>query len=342
MSWLGLTLTLAGCGLDPAAKEEGRSKETTEHDITYNAAFSKATDVSGVADATTEENALKTYFKGKELLSKAYFAKDEAKAKQYAAEAERCFERSLRFYAPDIEAMAAGKKPVHSSANWEFLKALHETWSKAIGLSGKRMAIKERIDGNVKDAWALAVVSRMVQDESDEERRRKLIAEKFSEIRNALVSGDAYAERLAARKEAVGEKKQAKAIAVASVATTEKAAAAKSSVATSLVAKPVAPALAATDVKLADGLVTEDPVTGKAALSVANEAGKPAAAAKVAAVENPRPVEEKGRPLPAGFTPHFSSPAKLYIGDRLYTLPPTPGKLYIGDRIYTLPAQEKP
>ncbi|MCX6907394.1 MAG: hypothetical protein NTY01_05065 [Verrucomicrobia bacterium] len=374
---LGVLLVATSCDRNPFYKDADSESETTEHNIPYSAAAAKPVDVSRVGEAPTEENALKSYFKGKKFLSMAYFAKDDAKAKQYGAEAERCFEKSLKFYVPDIRAMVAGKKPVHPSANWEFLKSLHESWSVSIGLCGKRLAAKEYIDGNAKDAWALSVISRMAPGEENEEKRRKLIDEKFAEIREGLGGGDKYAERLAAMQSAA-EKKQPQTVRTVAMAGSEPGLAAKSPTATPVVTSLVKTNVAAAKTKLEDGLVAEDPLTGKAAFSIKTALGTPPPVAATAvvrttkrddtkvalaaattsgiekkAVAPPAVVESKDnasapKPTPeqcparAEFKPWLSSPGKLYIGDRIYTLPAAPGKLYIGDRVYTLPAQEKP
>lgn len=368
---LGLGLLSTGCDrllrVYVVEKEEGK-----EHSVSYNAADSEdGIDVSGNLEALTEENALKAYFKGKKLLSMAYFAKTQAQAKQYSAEAEKWFQRGLRFYVPDIEAMTAGKKPIHASANWEFLKGLHEAWSESITLSGKRLASREHIDRNAKDAWALSVISRMIQNEGNEQERRELIAGKFSEIREILGSNDKYARQLMAKKEAADRNRST--AAASKKEQTSKPPAVAASV--SMMAKAnVAPAKVALD----QGLVGEDPVTGKASFSMkigpgqtgtvtgVSKAKEPAVAEVRRVVVPPQPVSvskkdvepqvvqpasSRGVAFAEGTKPHVVSPepqrffpsqAKIYIGDRLHVLPPSSGKLYIGDRIHTLPPQEKP
>lgn len=318
---LGTLLVATSCDRNPIYKDADSESERTEHNIPYSAAASKPVDVSGVGGAPTEANALKSYFQGKKFLSQAYFAKDDAKAKQYGAEAERCFERSLRFYVPDIEVMLAGKKPVHPSANWEFLKSLHESWSGSISLSGKRLAAKEYIDGNAKDAWALSVISRMAQGEENEEKRRNLIKEKFAEIREGLNGGDKYAERLASMQSAA-EKKQPQAVRTVAMAGSDPVPAAKP-----IVAMPVVTSLAKTNKVVSAATKTA---------VIEKKAAAPPVVAKIKDTASARKPTPEPPPARAEFKPWLSTPGKLYVGDRLYTLPATPGKLYIGDKVYTL------
>jgi hypothetical protein len=370
---VGLSLGLLSTGCDRLLRVYVVEKEDDkEHPVSYKAAASEdEIDVSGNLEALTEENALKAYFKGRKLLSMAYFAKTQAQAKQYSAEAEKWFQRSLRFYVPDIEAMTAGKKAIHASANWEFLKGLHEAWSESITLSGKRLVSKEYVDRNAKDAWALSVISRMIQNEGNEEERRDLIAGKFSEIREILGSNDKYARQLIAKKEAA-DKNRSTAAAMKKEQTSKPPPVV---VSVSMMAKAnVAPAKVALD----QGLVSGDPVTGKASFSMkigpgqtgtatsVSKAKEPAVAEVRRVVAPPQPVSVNkkdvephviqpalsgGKTLAEVAKPHAASPepqrffpsqAKIYIGDRLRVLPPSSGKLYIGDCIHTLPPQEKP
>lgn len=311
---LGLALLVGGTGCDRSGRDEnGVETKEDKHEIAYDAAAPREIDVSGISDAPTEDNALKAYFKGKKLLSMAYFAKSEARSKQYSAEAERWFERSLRFYVPDIEAMVDGKKPVHGSANWEFLKGLHEAWSESIKLSEKRLASKEYVDKNAKDAWALSVISRMIQNEENEGKRRKLIEGKFPEIREILDGNDKYAAQLAAKKDALGKRRAQSTQGGSSKAGKEQSA-------THSMSKPSISMLAGTEA--------------------------PGATASPSQIEKKKDNTPATPPMLGGETPRMdfkplaSSPAKIYVGGRLYTLPPAPGKLYIGGRIYTLPPKD--
>ncbi len=369
---MGFLLGWTGCdrAMQAERDENGAEIKRDEHGISYNATAAREMDVSGILEAPTEKNALKAYFKGKKFLSMAYFAKDEARAKQYSAEAERWFERSLRFYVPDIEAMVAGKKPVHASANWEFLKGLHEAWSESIKLSGKRLASKEYVDKNVKDAWALSVISRMIQDEQNEERRRELIAGKFPEVREILEGSDKYAAQVAAKKDALGKKRAQAAQTVVSQGRPAKPS--KPTPSMTLLAKAD---ISPSKVGLDKGLVAEDPLTRRAAFASKTLSNQTATAAPVAKSDEPaKPevrvaaaqpdltVKKESRPssgpassdggrvrleglkrpeTPAEFRQFSPSTPRIYVGDRLHTLPATPGKLYIGDRIHILPPAER-
>jgi hypothetical protein len=367
--WLLVVLVSTGCDRLLKLRFGEDDAEDKEHPVPYNAAASEdEIDVSGNLEASTEENALKAYFKGKKLLSMAYFSKTQAQAKQYSAEAEKWFQRSLRFYVPDIEAMTVGKKPVHASANWEFLKGLHEAWSESITLSGKRLSSKEHIDRNAKDAWALSVISRMIQNEGNEAERRELIAGKFSEIREILGSNDKYAGQVMAKKDAAEKKRSA-------TAALSKGQASKSPGLTSSVNMLAKANLTPSKVGLDQGLVGGDPVTGKASFSMGAASGQTGSVTRIAKIETPpkveirpvtappqsikkkddkppavRPVAGGGSTLAEGAKQRdvqvdskrfFPSSGKVYIGDRLHTLPPSSGKLYIGDRVYTLPPQDK-
>lgn len=134
----------------------------------------------------TEENALKAYFKGKQLLGAAYFAKNAALTKHYSTEAERCIERSLTFYIPDIKAMTRGEPSVHATATWEFIKGAHETWRDAMELSRGRMGIKERVEANIKDAWAFLILSQMVGQKHEKSECCALTDDKFQSVRRRL------------------------------------------------------------------------------------------------------------------------------------------------------------
>ena len=283
---LGLTFVLAG--LVFAAIGCNRSQSATnESNSSASSVSSKAVDTSDVGDVTTEEDALKVYFNGKKLLSAAYFAKNESKAKRYAAEAERCFQKSLQFYVPDIESMASGKKPVHASANWEFLRGLHEAWSTSIGLSGKRLGAKDRIDGNAKDVWALSVISRMVQDEGSAEKRQQLITEKFLEIKHILEHSDRTDEQLSARNRRDQENKRSKADQMAATTGLGKTPAVLP------FGKAASGAILAgensttSSMKLADGLVAEDPITGRAAYTVKSGTNETKLAAGIVRIPEP-------------------------------------------------------
>lgn len=379
LGWAVLILLAAGMGCDHLVSFKSGEGDAEagkgERAVSYAAAGTKEIDVSGNPDTGTEEDALKAYFKGKQLLSAAYFAKDEARAKQYSAEAERWFEKSLRFFVPDIEAMMVGKKPTHPSANWEFLKGLHEAWSESIKLSGKRLASKEYVDRNVKDAWALSVISRMIESEPSEEKRRELIAGKFPEVREILAGTDRYAGPSSGKGDGAARKRTQTAQArTASAAAQDR-----------LPTTPTHPSptgalvrvdVAASKAGLREGLVAEDPLTGKAAFVSGTMSNQPLVTASVAKDAVSGEPENFG----AGFKPGLAewqlaeptagreiakgrvvdtrksqpqdvlaifrrfapSPAKIYLGDRLYTLGATPGKLYIGGRIHTLPPQDKP
>ncbi|MBI5685685.1 MAG: hypothetical protein HZC54_11450 [Verrucomicrobia bacterium] len=372
---LGLLVAGTGCDreLDQGRDENGAETAKGAHEVSYAAVAAGEVDVSSGPEVATEENALKAYFKGKKLLSMAYFAKDEARARQYSAEAERWFEKSLRFYVPDIEAMVAGKSPVHASANWEFLKGLHEAWSDSIKLSGKRLTSKEYIDKNAKDAWALSVISRMIQNEVNEEKRRELIAGKFSEIREGLASSDKYAEQVAGKR-GVSEKKRSKAAQTRAAAEPGKDREGKPSAPTSPVTTRAKASVAASKAGLDKGLVAEDSLAGKTAFLIkpaSNQTEVTANAVKSAASAGrgiqmaataPSPgkrsdgpsayrqdmsggiaAKEAGKARDAliPFRPVSPPPAKIYVGDRVHTLTASPGKLYIGDRVHTLQPHDK-
>jgi hypothetical protein len=111
------------------------------------------------------------------------------------------FEKSMRFYIPDLQAMTLGREPVHPSANWHFLRALHDYWGNASALSGRSTDV-DRIEENAKDALALAVIQEMTRGMSVEEKRR-LPAGTFRAVKNELVSQMKRSERFTLLDESV-------------------------------------------------------------------------------------------------------------------------------------------
>ncbi|MFA5189380.1 MAG: hypothetical protein WC740_01560 [Verrucomicrobiia bacterium] len=142
----------------------------------------------------SEEEALEAFFRARDLLAKGHRCSRVSDAKGNYAQAERLFEKSLRFFIPDLQAMVLGRNPVHRSANWHFLRALHDYWGTACALSGHSTNV-DKIEENVKDAWALAVIQEMTKG-MDEKERGRLIAGTFQSVKGGLVSQMERIERL--------------------------------------------------------------------------------------------------------------------------------------------------
>ncbi|MBI5819582.1 MAG: hypothetical protein HZA88_11400 [Verrucomicrobia bacterium] len=146
-----------------------------------------------IEEVDSEEKALEAFFRAKDLLAKGDCCDRAMEARGNYAQAKVLFEKSMKFYIPDLQAMTLGRDPVHPSANWHFLRALHDYWGKASALSGRSTDVA-KIEENAKDAWALAVIQEMTRGMSVEEKRR-LTAGTFRAVKNELVSQMKRSER---------------------------------------------------------------------------------------------------------------------------------------------------
>jgi autotransporter-associated beta strand protein len=223
-------------------------------------------------DTSTEAGALRAYFKSKKLLGSAYFACDEVMARHCAGAAAKCVEDCLKFYARDLENMTRGRKPVHASVNWDFLKGAHEVWSASVALSGKHSTMKRHIDENVGDAWALLIISQMAREKESEEERRKLIEDNYSEIKDFLDREHKFVERLADAKRSRAGKKPSETTPAVARAAANKDSARKPFASRPASAKPAQ----AGGAKAGGELVAADPITREAAYSVRVASRQPA------------------------------------------------------------------
>lgn len=161
-------------------------------------------DVSrAIEEVDSEEKALEAFFKARDLLAKGDSCDGASEAKGNYAQARVLFEKSMKFYIPDLQAMTLGREPVHPSANWHFLRALHDYWGKASVLSGRCTEV-DKIGENAKDAWALAVIEEMTRGMRREERRR-FTAGTFRAVKSELVSQQKRSERFTVLDESVSK-----------------------------------------------------------------------------------------------------------------------------------------
>jgi len=275
---LGLTilslsslLFSTGCGqvwnLVSVPPREPSPIEQGSYDTVDSLSF-KAVSAFEHVDASTESGALRAYFKSKNLLGCAYFACDEEMARHYADAAGKCIEDSLKFYARDLENMTRGQKPIHASVNWDFLKGAHEVWSASVALSGKHLAMKPYIDGNVGDAWALLIISQMARDKESEEERRKLIEDNYSEIKEFLERAHKFAEQLSVRKRNGAGKRPSETTKTVVLTSLNKGSVKKTFLLRPANAKPTTAGITASDARVEGEFVGADPITGKVAISV--------------------------------------------------------------------------
>ncbi len=154
-----------------------------------------------IEEVDSEEVALEAFFKARDLLAKGDSCDRAPEARGNYAQARKLFEKSMRFYIPDLQAMTFGREPVHPSANWHFLRSLHDYWGKASVLSGRSTEV-DKIEENAKDAWALAVIQEVTRGMSIDERRR-LTASSFHTVKNGLVAQVKQSERFTLLDESV-------------------------------------------------------------------------------------------------------------------------------------------
>jgi autotransporter-associated beta strand protein len=245
---------------------------------------SEAVSAFEAVDTSTEAGALRAYFKSKKLLGSAYFACDEGMARHYAEAAGKCVEDSLRFYARDLEVMTRGQKPIHASVSWDFLKGAHEVWSASVALSGRHSEMKRFIDGNVGDAWALLIISRMARDRDSEEERRKLIEDNYSEIKEFLEREQKFAEHVSDMKRNGAVKKSPGASPTAALASLNRDSAKKPFSSRPARGKPAKTGITTSDRRGEGEFMAADPVTGKAAISIKVASSQPASGGRPAVV----------------------------------------------------------
>lgn len=192
---LAAVLLFSGCDGFSGFSKDQKSREST---VTSNAQYaslqdSESLDLSQeIETVDSEERALKAFFRARYLLFKAYFAPYELEARGHYAQARALFEKTIKFYIPDLQAMTFGRNPIHASANWYFFRALHDYWARTCVLSGRSTHVDD-IEDNAQDAWALAVIQEIARN-SDEKDRAKVIAETFRPVKRGLVSQLKYCE----------------------------------------------------------------------------------------------------------------------------------------------------
>lgn len=186
----------SGCGeiIGVAKNKENREEmvRSGAHDASvFNAGMVDTS--QPIEKVESEKQALEAFFKAKELLAKGHYSYYESEAKGNYAQAKVMFEKSIKFFIPDLQAMTFGKNPVHSSANWYFLRELHDCWGRACILSGHFSNV-DKIEENAKDAWALAVIYEMNKNRSERERG-EVAAQTFQMVKRGLVSRMPHSKR---------------------------------------------------------------------------------------------------------------------------------------------------
>ena len=107
------------------------------------------------------------------------------KAMRMAAEAARLTELSLMYYAPDLEAMAAGTRPLHDSANLPFIRGLYELWLASRQFLKTHPDTQSYLDERVLEVRVLDILWTLSEGKTQEERR-EVIARKFGELKSSL------------------------------------------------------------------------------------------------------------------------------------------------------------
>jgi hypothetical protein len=186
---LAAVVLFSGCERIVGFAKDQKSREST---ATCNVQYasvpsSESLDVSQeIETVDSEERALKAFFRAKHLLVRGYFSPHELEARGHYAQAKVLLEKTIKFYIPDLQAMTFGRNPIHASANWHFLRALHDYWARTCVLSGHSTHVDD-IEDNAQDAWALAVIQEIAKN-SDEKDRARVIAETFQPVKRGLVS----------------------------------------------------------------------------------------------------------------------------------------------------------
>lgn len=134
---------------------------------------------------TTEQQALRAFFKAEDLMAQSSYARTQGEATQLAAEAKRLTTLAAEYYGPDLQAMSVGYPPLHATANWRFLRELYRIGHWASRLSGDLFVPHYPLNDEAHDAWALGVLWE-VTGETNEAKRRAYVAEMLPTLRESL------------------------------------------------------------------------------------------------------------------------------------------------------------